>query len=177
MKWAAIILLVLGSAIFLWLGYYLFLGQIKQDTGAVPTTPTNPFGFSVSTTSSSGTLVVSGTDGASYAVPDFTKQDQPVWANESTGYQVAGSDDGDFLIVYTAPDSFGNPAQFLVSLQVEPLGETRLAAEAELKNRLKLSTEDLCALDIQVWTGIEINEAYAGRDLGLSFCPDATVLP
>ena len=176
MKRAALILVLLGTLIFIALGAYLFLSQ-GRSTEPVPSTPSNgnPFGFLNGADSTS--LKLELTDGSIVSVPNFTETEQPDWAGESAGYQVAGDASGSYLITYIPADEFGSQAQFLVALLAEPLGASRLAAEAELKASLSLSEGEICMLDAQVWTNDSVNATYAGRDLGLTFCPGATPLP
>lgn len=140
----------------------------NPDTGSE-----NPFGGSGGNAGGGQPgLTVVQKDGTSVNVPDFTKTDQPPIAGPDTGYQVSGSNASSFQILY-----FPNQSYFLVSLFSEPLGQTRLAAEAALRSKLGLSDSQLCALNIEVHTDAETNETYSGRDLGLSFCPGATALP
>lgn len=56
-----------------------------------------------------------------------------------------------------------------------PLGDIRAEAEADLRRRLPLNPLQLCRLNIEVYVGR--SSEFAGRDLGLSFCPSATRLP
>ena len=179
MKRAAIVLAILGVLVLLAVFAYLFLlRQVESPAEAVPVPGANLFGFSVGEDREpQDTLALALDDGTSVAVPDFTKENQPEWAGESAGYLVAGSETGDYLITYIMPDRFGSQAQFLVSLLTEPLGEARTEAERALAARLLLSEQELCALDVQVWTRTDVNDAYAGKDLGLSFCPGSTQLP
>jgi hypothetical protein len=176
MKRAALVLLLLGTLIFIGLGAYLLLSQGRSEEPVpVPSQGGNPFGFLTGADSDSLKLTLD--DGSAVAVPDFTETDQPDWAGESAGYQVAGDAMGSYLITYIPADQQGSQAQFLIALLAEPLGANRLAAEAELKSALGLSEAELCMLDAQVWTNGTVNQTYEGYDLGLSFCPGATALP
>jgi hypothetical protein len=167
-----ILLVIIGLALF-------FIGQNTSSTNSVATS-SNPFGTAGNTSPSntstgytnSSTLVVTLKNGSNVTVPDFTKQNQPSTANAESGYQVAGSNTGDYQILY-----FPQNSGFLVSLFVEPLGSTRLEAEAALRKQLGLTDTQLCALTIEVRTTVDVNQTYAGRDLGLSFCPGAVPLP
>lgn len=178
MKRAALILLVLGLMIFVALGAYLFLSQgteVPQNSG----TPSgNPFGFSTNTsgTSEDRTLMLVTEDGKTLYAQDFTASGQPDWAGPDSGYSVAGDGASAFSITYY-PAEGAVPAQFSISLLAEPLGETRLKAEAALRERTGLTSDELCSLDAQVFTSIHVNETYAGYDLGISSCAGATPLP
>lgn len=111
-------------------------------------------------------------DGSSVTVPDFTKTDQPDVASATNGYQVAGSAESSFQILYFPADS-----GFLVTLNAEPLGETRRDAEKALRAELNLSDAELCKLKADVGTTYSVSPGYAGKSLGLSFCPGAVALP
>jgi hypothetical protein len=152
------------------IGSLAFFGP---DDSAPAQNGTNPFGFADGTgTSASSTLRIALVDGTETTVPDFTKESQPSWASVEAGYQVGGSDESAYQILYF-PENSG----FLISLLKEPLGENRRHAERELKAKLGLSEAELCKLQAQVATSIDVNETYAGQELGLSFCVGAIELP
>lgn len=67
-------------------------------------------------------------------------------------------------------------ASFAVGLESEPLADARLKAEAYLRSTLQVSDEQLCELSIFVAVPSRVNQFYSGKNLGLSFCPGATVL-
>ena len=161
----AIILLVLvvAGALFL---------LLRPNAEPVPGTPIDPFGFGSGTRDPQDSLSVTLADGSVTSVPDFTKENQPAWASATNGYQVGGSDEGAYHIVYF-PDDSG----FLISLLTEPLGANRLNAEDEIRAKLQLPEAELCKLNVRVATSIHVNETYAGQNLGLSFCPGAVRLP
>ena len=178
MKRVALVLTILGLLLLIAVGAYLLLVRDIEGEPEPGPAGSDPFGFLPGASGSNDdTLPLTLDDGSTVSVPDFTASNQPDWAGESSGYQVAGDADGDFLITYIPADQFGSQAQFLISLLQEPLGEVRRRAESALKVRLGISEQELCGLDAQVWTGSDVNETYAGYDLGLSFCPGATVLP
>ncbi|HRH55447.1 MAG TPA: hypothetical protein PK609_01105 [Candidatus Paceibacterota bacterium] len=179
MKRAALVFFVLGLLICIALGAYLLLSNSSDPSAPTnPTTNGNPFSFSSGSVSSADTIALTLDSGATVSVLNFTKEDQPEWAGDSAGYQVAGdADNSSFLITYIPADDSGSQAQFLVALLSEPVGAARSSAEAALKTRLALSNSELCSLDVQVWTNADVNSMYAGKDLGLSFCPGSTQLP
>lgn len=145
-----------------------------------PTAPEDPGGEIIFTPSPSvplpsendGTLTVALRDGTPISVPNFTLEDQPEGASAENGYEVAGSGDSAYHILYMPEDSY-----FLISLYEEPLGEVRRRAEAELRSTLRLSDAALCSLNAEVLTTIDVNEQYSGQNLGLSFCAGSVVLP
>ena len=83
----------------------------------------------------------------------------------------AGTEEN-FSIVY-----FNSSRSFVVSLNAEPLGATRLRAEQYLTNMLGISKVEMCALKYDVLTTSYVSEQFAGEDLGFSFCPGAVLLP
>jgi hypothetical protein len=157
-------------------GGYVYL----HSTQSVPSTPVtsnqDPFSMGSATSTPVGSLPLLLKSGATIAVPDFTKGAQPAWASAQTGYLVAGTDTGDFLISYVPSDGVA-ASEFLVTLYAEPLGETRRAAEAALRNRLGVANEALCDLDAIVATGPGVSDTYRGLNLGFSFCSGSVKLP
>ncbi|MDO8623860.1 MAG: hypothetical protein Q7R54_00690 [bacterium] len=176
MRWIYWFLVGLGVVILLLLGFYLF----RSDTTPPNTIPgiTDPFGTPAGTVPGTGggstetQLPITLNNGAVILVPNFTKASQPFWTSPIAGYEVAGSEKEIYHILY-----FPGNSGFLISLAAEPLGESRRAGEAALRAKLGVTDAVLCTLNIQVFTGIDVNEQYSGRDLGLSFCPGATALP
>ena len=172
-KWFIIGLLVLVLIVVAG-GVYFFM---KKPALTQPSA-TNPFGSvpSQNVLPTGDILTVTFSDGTQASVPNFTKTNQPSWAGPS-GYEVAGTPDADFLITYIPKDSAGHREQFLITLQKEPLGATRKAAEDALRQKLQLTNAQLCALDTQVRAAPGLNDAYNGQILGLSFCSGSVMLP
>lgn len=176
------IYILLGGIVIIIIGIVVLM--LQKNAPLVPTgsttTSTNPLGLPAGSVSvpatnpneSSGMLNLVLQDGTTVPVPDFTKVDQSPTANAESGYRIAGSNTGDFQILYY-PQNSG----ILISLLSEPLGPVRLAAENALRVTLGLSDSQLCGLTIDVRTTLSISATYSGRDLGLSFCPGATPLP
>lgn len=167
---AGILLVLLAIGILV--GAYLFL-QVKVPTEPTTSSPINPFSSLVSTTTTSGGVTtLELVDGTHVTIPDFSKTEQPEGASEENGYQVSGDAESSFQILYFPRDS-----GFIVALNAEPLGETRLAAERALREALRLSDNELCKMRADVGTDYSVSRTYAGKNLGLSFCPGAVVLP
>lgn len=76
---------------------------------------------------------------------------------------------GDFGIQYTSGDT-----SFQIILQGQHLGRGRHEAEHTLRTLTGLSNSALCTLRIAV--GAPAPSSYAGKELGLSFCPGAVWL-
>jgi hypothetical protein len=147
-------------------------------SGAVPVKPkpaVKPKPNAVATTTVSVTLL----GGQTVVIPDFTKTPQPEGDTHvpEQGYLIAENRDTGYEITYFSSTDAQSP-YILVSLKKEPLGVTRMAAEAELRTLFSLSDEELCLMpDAEVWVNRSVNEYYSGMDLGFSFCPDAVLLP
>lgn len=163
----AVLLLLVGGLVFFF--FFRTSGPQPEENPGEVTFPGSENGGS--DVPKSFTIFLS--DGSERTVPNFTLENQPEVASPENGFQVAGdASTGDFQILYFPSESY-----FLVSLFVEPLGQTRREAEAALREKLGLSDADLCALHSDVTTSADVNEMYAGRNLGLSFCPGSVALP
>lgn len=69
--------------------------------------------------------------------------------------------------------SYNNQRGFLISIKSsDNLEVTRKKAESELLSKLEISKEDICLLDVSVNVSKDIDENLAGRNFGLSFCPN-----
>ncbi|MBU6323114.1 MAG: hypothetical protein KGI41_00060 [Patescibacteria group bacterium] len=77
-----------------------------------------------------------------------------------------------YLILYEA-----DSGSFSIALLQEPIGQTRIDAEQYLMSMLGIPQDQLCRLKYSVSVPYWINSAFAGKNLGLSFCPDSVVLP
>lgn len=66
---------------------------------------------------------------------------------------------------------------FMVALTKEPLADSRSHAEQFLLSTLGITQPELCSLNYYVGTTVGVNEFYAGKNLGFSFCPGAVQLP
>lgn len=165
----SIVVLVAG-VLFIYSKYY------SKSTQTVPVVTTTFPQSGTSTTVPVNSIKFQLANGGTLTVPDFTKQNQPSWASD-TGYLVAGSPTDDFMITYVPADSTGTGQQVAITLQNEPLGEIRKKAEATLKEKFTANNEQLCFLGVSVQTQPGLSDVYGGKELGLSFCPGAVVLP
>lgn len=123
------------------------------------------------------TTSISGQGGGAMTVNDF-KHDPETKAdpNNAGQYYLAGG---------LAPAAGVTPysiffvdanQSFNITLLQEPIGDIRAQAESELVRRLGISKEQACLLNYYVGVPAGVNEIYAGRNLGFSFCPGATQL-
>ena len=94
----------------------------------------------------------------------------------SLGYPLnqttTGTSSPPYLIMYIETTQF-----FTIELLREPIGETRTQVELFLEQRLGLAQNDLCELNYTISAPVSVSQEYAGRNLGFSFCPGATILP
>lgn len=168
-------LLLVVSALIL---YFVFRSVPAGNTTQQEETG-NPFSTvgSITSNRTGDGLALTLSDGSSISVPDFTKGEQPVWVSEYE-YQVTGTPTGTYLITFLEPDQDNPQGEFLVTLLAEPLGETRIAAAAALKDQFSINDEELCKLDANVAAGPGVNDMYPpDLDLEFSGCPGAIELP
>ena len=146
----------------------------QTDTTSLPVAQnTSPDGTSrpVSYVSSGDTLFVNNflenADTYSDPVnPGYYSLGYPL--NQTT----TGTSSPPYLIMYIKTTQF-----FTIELLQEPIGETRTQVELFLEQRLGLTQNDLCELNYTISAPVSVSQEYAGRNLGFSFCPGATVLP
>jgi len=84
----------------------------------------------------------------------------------------AATDHPPYLISYIASTQYFN-----VTILQEPLKAVREQAEAYLKQKTGLSNDEMCGLHYGVYVINDANSAYAGRNLGFSFCQGAVQFP
>lgn len=178
-RWIVIAILLLLILGIVFVGYSLLKprgGTPQGQTGA--SNLFGGFGAVGGNTPANGKPVVHirGTDGVTYTVPDFTSGKQADVMAAGTYYHLTNNIDteGDaaqFEIQYGTDNSIS------IVLVKEPLGASRLAAEKTLRTFFPLPDASLCKLDVFVAVPAGVNEAFAGQNLGLSFCPGATTLP
>lgn len=120
---------------------------------------------------------ISTSDGGKTAVEDFTAKPGVIQDPNVPGqYDLAGGSSPDastaYHIFYQSEDDY-----FGIALYKEPLGQTRRQAEQDLISKLGIPQARMCALNYVVAPGPGVNDAYAGQNLGFSFCPGAVKLP
>lgn len=190
MKWYLLIgaVAVIGIATLA----IVFLGP-PDDASTTQTTPGLPVADSVpgetpgAVGTSSATITFTNRSSDVIVVKDFIHNGETIADTVNPGSHVlagtlgycladgtcpAGYPTTKFSVSYNAETHF-----FTVVLLEEPLGTTRLEAEQFLIDRLGVTTQTLCAVDYSVGTPYWVNEGYAGKNLGFSFCPGATKLP
>lgn len=184
---AGAVLLILTALICV--GAYLFLEQNRQADIEVPSVSTYfPYSGGVSNGSTkTGTRSLMLATGERMVVNDFLDNGVTFAdpANEGS-YYLAGNleyclDDGtcpdtktpDFSILYLEADQ-----SFSISLNEEPLRESRSKAEQYLMVALSISAQEMCDLTYTLGTTVSVNEVYGSiTNLGFSGCPGAVSLP
>ncbi len=113
-------------------------------------------GVTISDTSNSGQYLLAGNLQSCVLRPEECQAGPPV----------------NFNVYYNAKyDSF------TIALLQEPLGLERALAEQFLRDTLGISNSSICRLKYYIGTTADINERYASKNIGFSFCPGATELP
>lgn len=160
---------VIAGVLVLGLGWLLLspFGTKKGEDTTPPTTlpivgSTTPRTFTSQTEETLDTLLrAPGT--TRLGETDYLLTPNPETASEVPEYQ----------ITYHAPDR-----TFTISLTSEPLGTARHNGEQYLLTLLGMAEAEACAtVHVNVTTFWSVNQQYAGRNLRMSFCPNATVLP
>ena len=66
----------------------------------------------------------------------------------------------------------------MINLLTEPIGNARKDGENYLRAILNVTSEQLCELNTVVSVNPDVSEVYSMyENLGLSFCPNAVLLP
>lgn len=170
--WIGIALLGIIASTALW--YFLFAqnttSQVTQQTTV--TLPSSSY----STTSLQQAvppMTVATQNGSAIAANDFIHNGVTTPDPSNAGnYYLTGSSTNGYAIGYRVTSQF-----FTIALEQEPLGETRVAAENFLLSALGINKSQACGLNYYVGTDVYVNNLYAGKNLGFSFCPGATALP
>ena len=166
---------------------YLFLAPTPPAPSG-GNEPTFPDGGSVTPgTTTEDTTPIQTYAGEVIEATDFIHNGETVADVENPGSYVLAGSVGYCLANGTCPEgapttefniSYNTHTDFFnIILLKEPLGSARSGAEQFLRERLSLSNDELCSLRYFLGTPYWINEHYADKNLGFSFCPGATALP
>lgn len=120
-------------------------------------------------------IILTLNDGSTLSVQNFIPAEQPEWYTEGEQLAIAGNGDWDgpgYAIRYSDQTS-----TFNIGIMREPIGEKRREAEGVLRSLLGIADSDMCRLNMSVYVFGEVSDTYAGRNLGLSFCPGSVPLP
>ena len=179
---AILIIIILVSVLFYWLSSVLFFTAEDEPDGSgqTPITSTESIQDFLEDDVSGGASFdpdapvqyVKAQEGQILPVSNLTAQ--PGVQTLDDDLFVLGEDDGaeQYSIYYYTDDNL-----IYIYLYSEPLETIRLLAEQTLVGKLRkpdgtsLTDKEICALDISVSTNEYVSRAFAGLDLGLSFCP------
>ena len=186
MKRYLILGIVILVLIFIGAGAVIVLQAHKQ----VVANPSPSFPIASSTNASGtgvSTVTIATQDGNRVVVKDFihngvtahdTQNPGNYYLVGAVGYCNAdgtcpsGAPSDEYNVVYFSQDK-----SFIVGLIKEPIGLARLDAEQFLMTQLGLTQAQMCNLKYQVLTSSDVNDFYAGENLGFSFCSGAVKLP
>jgi|GEM_PF-3488485 len=168
--------IVLGIALALLLALTLIGWKLHTRTeGTVATTTPH----AVQLPRDSGAAVVlTDRSGRVITVPDFT-YGHPSVEVEDTGITYVYLTQSDDLVEHDPRYGivYGSDHSFTIGLLSGSPKETRAAAEAKLRELVPLPDAILCTLKLAVRAADTIEPRLAGKELGLSFCPNAVPLP
>lgn len=174
-----IVILLLGAIIAGVLWYFLLVPKPTSQTTQQPpvTLPSSGSVTPVTTTSTPSQttqkMSVTTQTGDAVITNDFVHNNITLADPSNAGnYYLTGPSTDGYAIGYRTPAQF-----FTIALEKEPLSQTRTAAENFLLSTLGISQNQLCSLNYYIGTDVHTNSFYAGKNLGFSFCPGATVLP
>lgn len=165
---AVVVALVLGVGVIAWV-----LSQAKPEPSSasqVRTATTTP-------RESGATVVIQTRDNKVITVPDFT-YGHPSLDVEDTGmtyvYVTQNDDtteqDARYGIAYASDSTI------IIGLLAAPFAEARTAAESKLRVLIPVPDDILCTLKVTVAVPDTMEPRYAGKNVGLSFCPGAVPL-
>ncbi len=175
--------------------WFLIIVSTRQSLAPATVSSSTPFSsneqFPIATTTISssglGVMTVDASDGGTVTTNDFIHNGitLPDAANNgryllagNLGYCISNAQKcqagtaTDFNIFYDSTND-----SFTIALLREPLGQVRLDVEQFLMTTLGITQEGMCRLNYYIGTTYDVNPLYAGKNLGFSFCPGATVLP
>lgn len=160
----------------------------RSASPQAPATPTNASGSSVRrvrapvAVGAATAAVRAGRlklrDGSTIAIPEvILKTEATTQAGSSVFRDIAGGDKSSYRISYLPYDKDISQIEINILLNTTPLSQARLEAERTLRGTLGATNEQLCKMDVSVNVFRWVDETYAGRKLGLSFCNNAISLP
>ncbi|MDO8593357.1 MAG: hypothetical protein Q7R59_00440 [bacterium] len=185
----------LGAIVVASVWYFLFAPKAVTQTswpnamlpisGSVAPTPTEPSSATSSPTGQRITLAAQ--NGGTVIANDFIHNGVTIPDTANAGrYLLAGNfgyclSDPQKCQAATA-DNFSvyynmTTQSFILTLTKEPIGQARLDMEQFMLATLGITEQQMCSLNYLIGVTRYVNEQYAGKNLGFSFCPGATKLP
>ncbi len=193
-----VVIVIVGAVVVAAAWYLLFAPKSSTTNNTQPTTTTTlPTSGSVTpytTGASSGTstpeakmMSITLRDGTVVTTSNFIRNGVTLADKANSGnYLLAGNlgtclTDQSKCQAGTAADfnAYYDVATqvFTINLTSEPIGQSRLDAEQFLEVTLGLSQAQMCGLNYYLGVTLPVNQQFAGKNLGFSFCPGATALP
>lgn len=162
--------MVLGSALMVVAGFYLYLSRKNQaprapaePVGYQNLPPSEPQNFPVISSSSipdTEKIVIQSPKGG-VSVNNFYKSATEIY---SWGAVDVAAREG-YKITYINLDD-----SFLITISLPPVRENIAAAEKEFLSVLGISESAACRLKVQVGVMGQVDPALSGQNIGLSFC-------
>jgi hypothetical protein len=185
------VILIFGGIILVAIGtlfaaniFFKSPGPSPSDIATNTSSGSNATNTSTHTTSTSGRIALETWDGATVSAKDI--KIDPETTKDS--YNV-----GHYFVGYPPPGSVQDPNSitkppysiqyidktqfFSISLLQQPISESRKLAEQYLEAHLGLKAGDMCRLKYTVSVANSVDQTFAGRSLGFSFCNGAVQLP
>jgi len=162
-------------------------GKNSGDTTQSQPNSTDPDDQTIPSDRLVTTISVPAYKGGTITVTDFIKDGVTLPDKSNKGRYLLAGDLGycviqpkeclagsavDFNIFYDS--AYGS---FTIALLNEPLGELRKSAEQTMQSRLGISQAEMCRLNYYIGTTEDVSALFSGKNLGFSFCPNATTLP
>ena len=144
----------------------------------------NTTATATSTSAQAVTMSVTDANGGYIQTSNFLADPSTVKDSNNSGYYYLGyHTKNDFsgssatvappyIIAYIDSTNYFN-----IALLQEPIGITREEAQQYIMAHLGITENQMCRLNYMISVPYWVNSQYAGKNLGFSFCPGATVLP
>ena len=183
-----IIIIITGVVVLLLLVTFLFLDNSTEDKiipneiGTFPE-PTEPIDREVGLPLR---MTVLAQNDLSFEVSDFIRNGETIEDPSNDNHYILAGDLGYCLPNGECPAAYGtdsfsvsyssNDNYFTLVILSEPIAESRKNAESFLMSRLGIGEQEMCQLHYSFSAPYWVNEFYAGRELGFSFCPGSVSL-
>ncbi|QQS21080.1 MAG: hypothetical protein IPL87_00900 [Candidatus Moraniibacteriota bacterium] len=164
-----ILLFLIGTLLA---GGIIFFLRYRGNTDSLPVIVENNrvtgyFKIEESSSAPQKRVSIQNEKGEKVVVNNFLPEAKPL--NEAGDLALTPAPD-----VYTLPDYdiafYEQGAVFRISINVGPIDTVRKTAENEFLRKLGISQEEAYKLNTYVGVSKEVDETYAGRNIGLSFC-------
>jgi len=159
-------------------------GSLTGPTGGttVPGSGGGAPGSGGSVVNTGAAISINGQGGATIQVNNFIKDPATKKDTINPGHYLLGtSPSGNELTSTTTASAYSiqyidSDQSFTIELLQEPIAGARSQAEQYLMTELGISQTDMCKLNYTLGAPWWVNQIYAGKNLGFSFCPGAAPL-